>query len=270
MWYILWLCLLQLGYSQPKKRYSWYHNNGTYMLYENTTSMLAVPPGVNMKAPYPKQRLRIAMVTAGAIRSFAFVVRSWERYILTSEVSLFAHVVTGSDQCPITMWGLERIKELATDLEIGYTKSTLEFHPGEQQNMQGWCETLGGTAHSVATANIRDMYDRRSRAFAMAEAYALRNKFEWDLVVFVRVDSGYYSPKLDYHGFFQTLKNFQIYSKGRKGLIIPHSCGFGGFCDRFAVGFPSEMRVFFKHNLLHETLRAVESDNNGTLAQYAV
>ena len=43
--------------------------------------------------------------------------------------------------------------------------------------------------------NVIDMYDRRARAYELANIYAAANNIVWDGVLYIRLDSATYEPQ---------------------------------------------------------------------------
>lgn len=159
-----------------------------------------------------QQSINIAILTAGALRSFAYTAKSWENYLLTQQnsytdllnVKLFAHVLHDDLRCPIARIGLTHLQQFATVLEIGDVATA----PGDQP--ESITETLakipqrfvryfpylrrdGNYKH--ARGNVIDMHRRRARAFSLALQYGKINEIFWDAVLFVRPDTAFYSPR---------------------------------------------------------------------------
>jgi len=65
----------------------------------------------------------IAVVTSGALRSFAFTYKSWKTYILNEpqkyNIKIFAHIFHDTLSCPIAKLGLSQLKKIATSIEVG-------------------------------------------------------------------------------------------------------------------------------------------------------
>jgi hypothetical protein len=77
-----------------------------------------------------KSKLNIAILTAGALRSFAYTAKSWENYLLPPRspnpidagvVKLFAHVLHDDLRCPVARLGLKYLTRFAAVVEIGNT-----------------------------------------------------------------------------------------------------------------------------------------------------
>lgn len=204
--------------------------------------------------------LRVALIAAGEIRSFAFVVRSWERFVLSPTVGrvfFFAHVTVRSKQCGLFMEGINAIQEIATDFEIASAAPlrTKNIEKKLPKSFKGRNYLQFDGMHP--RGDIIDMWSRRSRAYAIASAYAKRHSMEWDLVVVIRLDSAFYSPPIDYMGMFTTLSTFKA-NNGNNAIITPRACAFSGVCDRFAVGLPTAMDVYFQEEWIFEVLRWVD------------
>eukprot|EP00981_Chlorochromonas_danica_P001491 scaffold323_cov181-Ochromonas_danica.AAC.11 len=115
------------------------------------------------------KNFKVAVLTAGDMRSFAFTARSWERYLLepwAENVHLFAFV-SAQPHCPLDDKGIDKLRDLATSYE---------------------------TIHKVKKGNVFDMYERRYRAYRLAIQYSEEKAFQWDLFLFTRTDIAYYSP----------------------------------------------------------------------------
>ena len=100
--------------------------------------------------------------------------------------------------------------------------------------------------------NVIDMYERRARAFQLAEQYAHIKNITWDLVLFIRLDSAFYSPQLDFK--LQALNLLQINNSNTNTTLYnkvatPRACNFHyGVCDRILIGLWKDMkRLFVSH-----------------------
>lgn len=192
---------------------------------------------------------RIAVVTVGEVRSFYFNVQSWRRYIIDpwrESIHLFVHAYAHPKvRCPVTLKGIETLRSMATEFEISYSTSTFLSAADTHRAFPQVC--LGKNPLRPFAGNIIDMFRRRKRAFFMAMSYAIVNNFDWDLVMFVRPDSAFYAPKLDFQQFHHILTHYHA-TTGRRGLLIPSACNFLGVCDRMAIGLPAEMQLYFDIN----------------------
>ena len=206
---------------------------------------------------------RVAIISAGSLRSFAYVARSWQRYLLRpwkGQIFVFAHVIHDKD-CIVDQKGLNLLREIATEIEISSQVALLPY------------EYLAGTIPKVferkifytnkllvQRGNVIDMLQRRNRAYQLSQIYASNRNFTFDFVVFIRPDSAIYHPPMDflswYHHIQSEVRRTSSHSSQRLGAIyIPRSCNFGGVCDRFAAGLPIDMDVYFKSGWILEVMR---------------
>ncbi len=59
--------------------------------------------------------LRVAVVAAGGLRSFIFVAKSWQRYLLSPKVGkvyLFVHVASSSKKCIMISGGMDVLSKI--------------------------------------------------------------------------------------------------------------------------------------------------------------
>jgi hypothetical protein len=107
---------------------------------------------------------RIAIITAGGIRSFAFVAASWKRYLYSNsnkykhKIYLFAHVVV-DDNCPIHVQGLKILRHMCTDIEVYPQHSTLVPSPVVMKSIPDFFQTENveiPMLTSVSKGNIID------------------------------------------------------------------------------------------------------------------
>jgi hypothetical protein len=243
----------------------------------------------------------IALITAGELRSFPFVEKSWDRYFLKkykANIKIFGHIIapqplppSGSSsasgstssshhhQCPLTTFGLQRFHKIATEYEIS---SPVSYIPSrdilnrlplplkQSSNYPKWKKRLG----EISRGNYVDMFVRRKRAYELALHYSEIHQLKWDLIFFLRLDTAFYDPSLDLYSIYQTILKFeqensipiipskpspdqgpeQLSNQGPEqntqilshGIFIPGSCNFGGVCDRFAIGTPEAMDLYFQ------------------------
>jgi len=159
----------------------------------------------------------IAIITAGALRSFAFTARSWENYLITQpssssssnlRVKLFAHVLHDDLRCQIASIGLSHLRRLATVLEIGEVSKA---PTGDLPFPESAADTLAriptrfaryfpylqqdGSYKGHSRGNVIDMHRRRARAFSLALQYGREKSMLWDAVLFTRLDTAFYSPR---------------------------------------------------------------------------
>ena len=230
------------------------------------------------EASMKKEKFSVAIITAGDLRSFAFVRRSWERYILTAKnkevIRIFAHAVV-SGNCPITAQGLRSMKELATRVEIYYPtvtygRSVLSHHI--RNIFVNGTEKLNMLT-SMIKGNIIDMNERRFRAYHLAKEYALENNFNWSLICFIRPDTAFFHSRFDFYLWHLMLTTFPfplnqtqsfhppIYTPDPyvepQAIYIPSGCNFGGVCDRFAVGLPAAMDIYFQRYWILDVLQFI-------------
>jgi hypothetical protein len=208
---------------------------------------------------------QVAVITAGELRSFLFVEKSWERYFLKewkNHIKIFGHIVQ-TPNCPLASAGLNKFVKLATDYELSSSvpllsaKETLSRLPPclvTPEYRPRWEKRFSG----FSRGNFVDMYARRKRAFDLAMAYAEQRSFQWDLIFFLRLDTAFYDPPLHLYSIYQVLKQYegsstsqpldtpQPFQSSSPAVFIPGSCNFGGLCDRFAIGLPQTMSIFFE------------------------
>lgn len=211
----------------------------------------------NISDVYIDKKLKVALITAGHIRSFAIVAQSWKRYLLAdpqADIHLFA-VVSAQlhEDCDLMPLGLEMLRHMASDMEVSYSstpetdadyiKSRLKANSNFQ--CSNTMTRFAAAGDKKIKGNFIDMHLHRSRAYRLSEAYSNRHKLTWDLIMFGRLDNAYYAPMLSFPLFHQVLTERSSLN-GTKNIIINKRCNFGGFCDRFAVGFPREMALYFK------------------------
>jgi hypothetical protein len=219
------------------------------------------PPVITMEAP-TDQPFRVAVVTAGSVRSFAFVEKSWRRYLIEpweKHLHFFGHVV-GLQNCPIARMGLELLEKLCTSLEVVYTNTPVLSRdevvagiPKHYSDFFSFIKIMDTQFAGMNRGNYFDMHIRRHRAYSLAKTYASAKGFQWDLVMFIRLDTAFYEPKLDLYYWFKTIREYNQTNRGR-AIMIPNECNFGGVCDRLAAGMPSEMDLYFKENFPFEVL----------------
>ena len=79
------------------------------------------------------------------------------------------------------------------------------------------------------SGNIIDMYDRRARAYELSRNYSIQHKIRWDLILFLRLDSGIYSPRIELNQFFNNLMGHR--KNGSAIIYSPVHCNFAfGTC----------------------------------------
>jgi hypothetical protein len=197
--------------------------------------------------------LKVALVTAGELRSFYFNRRSWERYVIgkySKNLFIFASVLLPppGHTCPFLDRSLNYLYNISTEIEVSYSTASsvagTSYQHSEELYWRMCFLEKGEDPSRLFHGNAFDMNTRKMRAATLAFAYAKHHEFEWDLMVFARLDSAFYSPPLNYKGMHNALHEY-ISSTHRPALLVPESCGFSGFCDRFAVGLPSAMHVYF-------------------------
>lgn len=205
---------------------------------------------------------RVALLTAGSMRSFSYVEKSWKRYLLEpwkKYLSIFAHAI-GLPHCQISKVGLELLHDIATEYEISYSQAALlpyhEVAPRLPGHYYRFKEYMAQFSPTMSRGNYFDMHARRHRVYEMAMNYALRSGFEWDLIMFVRLDIAFYAPRLE---LFQWYHLLQSHNNGTNrmnmpGILIPNSCNFHGVCDRLAVGLPDQMKIYFKKDFVFDVL----------------
>jgi hypothetical protein len=210
----------------------------------------------------PSGQFRVAVLTAGSIRSFGYVEKSWKRYLIEpwkKSLSIFAHAI-GLPHCQISKIGLELLHDVCTEYEISYSQAALlPYHevvpriPGYYSRFK---EYMAQFSPTMSRGNYFDMHARRHRVYEMAANYALRNGFEWDLIMFVRLDIAFYAPRLELWQWFHLLQNYNNGTDGinQPGILIPNSCNFHGVCDRIAIGLPKQMEIYFKKDFVFDVL----------------
>ena len=219
---------------------------------------IKIPTSKSIPVQVPED-FKVAVILSGHIRSFAFCEKSWQRYMLHKGIAkhlfFFAHALA-TKKCRMSSIGIDILQHLCTEFFVTYTnlpiismdeiKSRLpsRFSQSDEFSKRYHDEVLHG--------NYFDMHRRRYEAYKMAEKYSKTMKFEWDLVAYVRFDLAFYSPSLDFYGWYLALKGFSATSS--RGILAPPSCNFHGVCDRFAVGLPAEMQLYFAENLPYSVL----------------
>lgn len=210
---------------------------------------------------------RVAIVSAGELRSFTFAEKSWQKYIFEpwkKHVFFFAHVVR-MENCPTARDGLSRLAQLATDFEVASpapyvpTRVIWSKLPEEYSRTKRWTKVLGQSSRG----NFIDMHARRARAYELAKNYAASNKFEWDLIVFTRLDAAFYEPGLNFYQWHQDIIDHNTKTSAR-GIFVHNGCNYHGPCDRFAVGLPSEMDLYFEPDWPFRVLEWIELPDSET------
>jgi hypothetical protein len=233
--------------------------------------------------------LKIALITAGELRSFVFVIKSWEKYFLKKykhSIKIFGHLLRGSN-CSLYHHNLQKFHSLATEYEIYSPRSSfnspsdlLHKFPSslkETKAFEPWFQRFS----SSSRGNFLDMFTRRKRAYDLAISYSEAHNFKWDLIFFVRPDTAFYDPSLDLYSIFQTIHEFEAKnsisssipssasSPGAQtilshGIFVPGSCNFGGVCDRFAIGTPEAMNLYFELDWVFKVINWAFSPPNIT------
>jgi hypothetical protein len=222
-----------------------------------------VPPQYALEK---QETFRVAVITAGSIRTFAYVAESWKRYIFAQwgrDVFLFGYVAANKN-CPFEMLGVGLMKELATRVEVSYNRS-LEITDHEvSRHLHKWYKNNGtrlgdGFEYQrmgsvMARGNVLDMQVRRAKAYTLALRYAREHHVTFDLVCFIRTDSPIYSPTPAFFEWYRVL-SFLGDSTNKPWIYSPRICGYkSGWCDRFVVGLPKQMRVFFDRHAYFKVL----------------
>ena len=239
--------------------------------------------------PYsPHHPLKIALITSGELRSFLFVVKSWEKYFLKKykhSVKIFGHLLRGPN-CSLYHHNLQKFHSLATQYEIYSSSSPFYSHSDLQQKfpqslqiqethlLNQWFQRF----NSSSRGNYLDMFTRRKRAYDLAIRYSEIHNFKWDLIFFLRPDTAFYDPPLDLFSIYQTIHEFE--SKNSitfpsssdssqqtilsHGIFVPGSCNFGGVCDRFAIGTPEAMKLYFEIDWVFKVIDWAFSPPNET------
>lgn len=250
---------------------------------------------------------RVAVITAGALRSFAFVAKSWITNIFLNnrsayKIDLFAHVINQND-CPMYTHSLNILKSLSTDIEIfpnGQCLSNISYLNENVPQYYQYRQRMYGTMSTPSKGNFIDMHARRSRAYELSKKYAKLKNIKYDLVLFIRPDAAFYHSHFDYYQLYKLLRQdsstnrrnsrnllyFNVVTRNQKTknqkqnkqnynmesldrhhqqqqqqpptrmnrIIIPDACNFGsggniaGICDRFAIGLPATMDIYFQPN----------------------
>jgi hypothetical protein len=220
--------------------------------------------------------LKIALITAGSIRSFTFVEKSWKKYLLSNSklfqhsLYLFAHLIV-LPHCLISTKGLSLMKSLCTDIEISYSTQLYRHHnevdhsadlenltksfPLKYQNSEFLEQFL-----TPKRGNFIDMYNRRHRAYQLSQLYRHRHGIQYDLVIFLRPDIAFYSPILNLSMFHHSLITWKESSSSndfppRRPIYVPEACNFYGVCDRIAMGLPNEMEIYFQKDFVLDVMR---------------
>lgn len=198
--------------------------------------------------PLKSSDLKVAVITAGELRSLYFNKESWNKYLISSfkkNLYLFASVVAPppKENCPLSHLALTYLHHFASAYDVSYSTSTIQYYPRDNDTYMPYCQD--GVDNVMVHGNIIDMFQRRARAYYLAESYAEQHKIEWDLVVFVRLDSAFYSSSLDFRRIHRALLSFTFETK-KRGILVPKGCGFSGVCDRMAIGLPDVMHDYFQ------------------------
>jgi hypothetical protein len=246
-------------------------------------------------ATYPKPSsphipLKIALITTGELRSFLFVIKSWEKYFLKKykhSIKIFGHLLRGSN-CSLFHHNLQKFHSLATEYEIYspissfYSQSDLlqklpkSLKEKEPKVFDPWFQRFS----SLSRGNYLDMFTRRKRAYDLAMSYSETHNFKWDLIFFLRPDTAFYDPALDLFSIYQTIHEFEsknsIHSPSSSssshpsqtilshGIFVPGSCNFGGVCDRLAIGTPEAMSLYFETDWVLQVIDWAFSPPNQT------
>lgn len=204
------------------------------------------------------KKFNIAIVTAGALRSFAYTEKSWRRYMLEpwkAHIKIFAHV-TASKKCLFSQKALEVMRELATEIEIGYSSTPLIPFREVQKKLPSALKKsdyFRSQAKGMNRGNYFDMHIRRIRAYEMAREYAEKHSFEWDMIGMLRLDTAFYSPIVPFGRIYYGLIEYMKHNK-QAAIYVPTPCNFWGVCDRVAFGLPKEMEIYFQHDWPFEVL----------------
>jgi hypothetical protein len=95
-------------------------------------------------SPKESKTFKVALITAGSIRSFVFNEKSWQRSILEpwkDNIFVFAHVIASHKKCVLSNKGVDALRELATEIEVHYTHSTI-LTPSETAERLGTRQLL--------------------------------------------------------------------------------------------------------------------------------
>jgi hypothetical protein len=203
--------------------------------------------------------LKFAVILSGHIRSFAFCEKSWQRYLLRSGISkhlfFFAHAMA-TNRCQISHIGIEMLKRLCTNYSISYSTTPIVSADKIRSKISSFYsnspEYLLRFQGENSHGNYFDMHRRRHEAYLLAIKYAVKNVVQWDAIMYMRLDIAFYSPALDIYGWYLALKGFE--RKEGRGILAPPSCNFHGVCDRFAMGLPREMEIYFDSSLPYAVL----------------
>lgn len=224
---------------------------------------------LNTASPDPfleVKSMNIAVIAAGAVRSFAYNERSWRRYIIEpwkfSNIHVFAHVFASKEGCELYEKGIEAMRGLATELEVSHTHSPL-LPPDVIKSKFAHVKSCLSHKKSdkIVAGNIIDMHARRNRAYEMAMNYSRVHGFDWHIIMHVRMDSAFYYPRLEFYKIYQGLLNHTAVT-GRNAIIIPPGCSFGHVCDRSAIGLAKDMAVYFNSTFLGAVAEWAHSQND--------
>ena len=219
-------------------------------------------------APMPAT-LRVAIITAGSLRSFVFVAKSWRDNLFGDKypnvVDIFAHVVLNLNtrkgrqrhsQCPFEVEGLKELQSIATEIEVS-SPAPLDSEDTIRKEVPLSHFIRDAEYWTLLTTpmkgNVVDMYSRRSRAYQMAKSYSRRHSITYDLFVLLRLDSAFYTSDLNYIQWYFLLRTCNGTESNnaiipRRVLLTPDGCDFGGVCDRMAVGLEAVMDIYFQPN----------------------
>ena len=198
--------------------------------------------------------LKIAVVMSGHIRSFAFAEKSWQRYMhkgISQHLYFFANALA-TKRCRISSIGIDILDRICTEYTVSYANMPLvsvDEIRSRLPTLYSQSENFSNRVQqSVFHGNYFDMHRRRHIAYTMADRYAHSYNFRWDLIMYTRFDIAFYDPVMDLAGWYTALRRYHE-SGGGRGIISPPSCNFHGVCDRFAVGRPEEMALYFQEGL---------------------
>jgi hypothetical protein len=165
-------------------------------------------------------------------------------------------LAVATPHCPVAKLGVELLQTLCTEFEVSYSAAPLLPYRDLVRRLPGYYlrfkEYMAQFGLDMRRGNYFDMHDRRNRAYEMARRHAEINNFEWDLIAFVRLDSAFYSPKVDFFKIHTALTEFN--STGQRGIWIPPACNFHGVCDRLAIGLPQNMELYFRKDFVFDVL----------------
>ena len=190
----------------------------------------------------------VAVIAAGSLRTFIFVLNSWEKYLFNpwrENLKLFASVIEESDKvgCPLYSSGLTALKTIATSIEVSSSVPLLPLDFVWESIPSQYKRHIKNVRNSGNGGKYIDMFARRIRAYELALAYEEVSNITFDAVLMIRFDTAFYPPILPLKDWYNSMLELQSFNIS--GVMIPYQCNFHGLCDRQTFGLSSIMRKYF-------------------------